>query len=88
MHGLTDDWADVEIALEVDAERLAGLFLDTLGPGPHSRRGGGADGRRLAERADRRGACLRSTPRPPSISSAMAWATASTGVIHVTSSAS
>jgi len=30
-HRLADEWADVEVALEVDAERLAGLFLDTLG---------------------------------------------------------
>jgi pyrimidine-specific ribonucleoside hydrolase len=33
VHGLTDDWANVEIALEVDAERLGRLFLDTLGLG-------------------------------------------------------
>ena len=44
VHGLTDDWANVEIALEVDGERLAGLFLDTLGLGPELGRGGGADG--------------------------------------------
>lgn len=27
---LADEWANVEVALEVDADRLAGLFLDTL----------------------------------------------------------
>lgn len=31
VHGLTDDWANVEVALDVDAERLRRLFLDALG---------------------------------------------------------
>jgi pyrimidine-specific ribonucleoside hydrolase len=31
---LADEWANVEIALEVDAARLARLFLDTLGLAP------------------------------------------------------
>jgi pyrimidine-specific ribonucleoside hydrolase len=31
VHGLTDDWTTVEIALGVDADRLGRLFLDTLG---------------------------------------------------------
>jgi hypothetical protein len=31
VHGLTGDWTRVEVALEVDADRLAGLFLSTLG---------------------------------------------------------
>ena len=30
VHGLADEWANVEVALEVDAERIARLFLDTL----------------------------------------------------------
>ena len=33
VHGLTGDWTRVEVALEVDADRLAGLFLSTLGLG-------------------------------------------------------
>ena len=33
VHGLADEWANVEVALEVDAERIARLFLDTLGLG-------------------------------------------------------
>ncbi|WP_159606724.1 nucleoside hydrolase [Agromyces humi] len=31
VHGLADEWANVEIALEVDATRLTRLFLETLG---------------------------------------------------------
>lgn len=31
VHGLADEWASVEVALEVDARRLARLFLTTLG---------------------------------------------------------
>ena len=31
MHGLAGEWTRVEIALDVDAERIARLFLDTLG---------------------------------------------------------
>jgi pyrimidine-specific ribonucleoside hydrolase len=31
VHGLADEWANVEIALEADAERITRLFLDTLG---------------------------------------------------------
>jgi len=30
VHGLVDAWPVVEVALEVDAERVAGLFLDTV----------------------------------------------------------
>lgn len=30
VHGLADGWADVDVALEVDAERVARLFLDTV----------------------------------------------------------
>lgn len=30
-HGLADGWTNVEVALAVDAERIARLFLDTLG---------------------------------------------------------
>jgi pyrimidine-specific ribonucleoside hydrolase len=33
VHGLADEWANVEVALEVDAERIARLFLETLGLG-------------------------------------------------------
>ena len=33
VHGIADEWTDVEVALEVDAERLTRLFLDTLGLG-------------------------------------------------------
>ncbi len=33
VHGLADEWAEVEIALEVDAERMSRLFLTTLGLG-------------------------------------------------------
>jgi pyrimidine-specific ribonucleoside hydrolase len=32
-HGLTTEWAAVDVALEVDAERVARLFLDTVLPG-------------------------------------------------------
>jgi pyrimidine-specific ribonucleoside hydrolase len=32
-HGLADEWANVEVALEVDAPRIVRLFLDTLGLG-------------------------------------------------------
>lgn len=31
-HGLTTEWATVDVALGVDAERVAGLFLDTVVP--------------------------------------------------------
>ncbi|MFO7689721.1 MAG: nucleoside hydrolase [Cryobacterium sp.] len=31
VHGLAAEWEQVEVALEVDADRLVGLFLDTLG---------------------------------------------------------
>jgi pyrimidine-specific ribonucleoside hydrolase len=31
VHGLADEWANVEIALEVDAPRLTAVFLETLG---------------------------------------------------------
>lgn len=31
VHGLVDEWARVEVALEADAGRIARLFLDTLG---------------------------------------------------------
>ncbi|TYL54233.1 nucleoside hydrolase [Agromyces mariniharenae] len=31
VHGLAGEWTQVEVALDVDAERLARLFLDTLG---------------------------------------------------------
>jgi pyrimidine-specific ribonucleoside hydrolase len=33
VHGIADEWTDVEVALDVDAERLTRLFLDTLGLG-------------------------------------------------------
>ena len=33
VHSLADEWANVEVALEVDADRIARLFLTTLGPG-------------------------------------------------------
>jgi pyrimidine-specific ribonucleoside hydrolase len=33
VHGIADEWTDVEVALEVDAERLTRVFLDTLGLG-------------------------------------------------------
>lgn len=33
VHGLADEWTEVEIALEVDADRMSRLFLDTLGLG-------------------------------------------------------
>ena len=33
VHGLTTEWASVDVALEVDAERVARLFLDTVLPG-------------------------------------------------------
>ena len=33
VHGIADEWTDVEVALEVDADRLTRLFLDTLGLG-------------------------------------------------------
>ena len=33
VHGIADEWTDVEVALEVDAERLTRLFLGTLGLG-------------------------------------------------------
>ena len=33
VHGLADEWTKVEVALEVDADRIARLFLDTLGLG-------------------------------------------------------
>ncbi|MFD4421832.1 nucleoside hydrolase [Agromyces sp. NPDC058484] len=33
LHGGADEWANVEIALDVDAPRIARLFLDTLGLG-------------------------------------------------------
>lgn len=33
VHGLSSDWADVDVALEVDAARVANLFLDTVLPG-------------------------------------------------------
>mgnify|MGYP001489643804 CR=1 FL=1 len=29
-HGLADGWVDVEVALEIDDERIANLFLDTV----------------------------------------------------------
>jgi pyrimidine-specific ribonucleoside hydrolase len=32
-HGLTTEWASVDVALGVDAERVARLFLDTVLPG-------------------------------------------------------
>lgn len=32
VHGLASDWATVDVALEVDAERVARLFLDTVVP--------------------------------------------------------
>jgi pyrimidine-specific ribonucleoside hydrolase len=31
VHGLADEWTRVEVALEVDADRIARLYLDTLG---------------------------------------------------------
>ena len=31
VHGLAGEWTRVEVALDVDAERIARLFLDTLG---------------------------------------------------------
>lgn len=34
VHGTTDGWASVDVALEVDAPRVTGLFLDTVLPGP------------------------------------------------------
>lgn len=33
VHGLTTEWAAVDVALEVDADRVARLFLDTVVPG-------------------------------------------------------
>lgn len=33
VHGTADDWAAVDVALEVDAARVANLFLDTVLPG-------------------------------------------------------
>ncbi len=37
VHGLAGEWTKVEVALEVDAGRIAGLFLDTLGLGESDR---------------------------------------------------
>ena len=33
LHGLAEEWANVDVALDVDADRIARLFLTTLGPG-------------------------------------------------------
>ena len=33
VHGVSGDWATVDVALEVDAPRVADLFLDTVLPG-------------------------------------------------------
>jgi inosine-uridine nucleoside N-ribohydrolase len=42
VHGLADEWANVEVALDVDTARLARLFLETLGLGAAAERGFGA----------------------------------------------
>ena len=31
VHGLAGEWTKVEVALDVDVERITRLFLDTLG---------------------------------------------------------
>jgi pyrimidine-specific ribonucleoside hydrolase len=31
VHGLMDEWAMVEVALDVDADRYVSLYLETLG---------------------------------------------------------